>query len=830
MRQLAKLSLATYWQNKAYASLVIVTLIIACAGLTAVQLINNTAKQSYADASQPMLKGVHWRIASQNPNLAIQKQDYVQLRTAGFNQAIPLLRSTQVLGVKNSERRFRVELVGIDSFALLSLPKSLAGSEAETNTTSGSIPPLWQAPYTSLIHKRFAEELSVTGVDLLLIENGTPLPTLSVVEYSGLSREIVMDITALQDVLGVSTLSEILLVGELTQSQQGRVKQLLPAHLALQKLNVGQVNQLTESFHLNLLAMGLLMFVVCIFVVMNALNLLFAKRMGNYRICRQLGVTRASIYRAMSLELFILSLICAPFGTFAGYALANVLSPEVQKTLYYLYDVRIGFNQPGVISTLLQSLVVCLLGTLAASSLPAWQLKQRLHLKKPPVTEYTAYWLAAVGVLLMLGLTIGLLRTDLPSSFALIACLLLAGAGLMIVLQPKSLKLLIPLARSISATSHWAVANSIQLSNQCKIAFATFFIAVASNIGMNIMVDSFRQATEQWVETRLIAPHYLYTQNDVELANWLEQSPVNWPLVPRYNLQGQTQRLNHGQTNEQNVQIYSYPTTKNYQQAMELEQQQVEAWQRFASAKGWLVNQQLAARLQLKVGDNLSIDVQGLSQITLPVVGVYYDYGNPKAQALLPLEPFTFPKAAATFALHSQDAGLIERLRLSLEKANIKAQIQAVDDILNSAMRAFDRTFVITDSLNWITLLVAAISLATSILLIGMENAAQPALLRCLGLSRGRLFSIRLGQFLLLGLVTSMLAMPFGLGLSYILVDLVNWRAFQWSYPVMIDIQSCLQVVAMTLLVVLLSAFLPLCRIYWCFDGIKHLKDSGTYV
>lgn len=215
MTPLLKLIWASYQYNTLRLALVFIALVTACAGLSAVLVINSAAKDSYASASQPFLQQVEQRIIARSGH-ALSKEDFASLRRLGFSQLIPVLRSSQNIVHPTTGQTLRISLLGIDTFSIISYPVSDA-FELEKNsseTVSDVLGQLWRPPFASVIHTDFATELNLINGKMLTLENGTSLPTLAVSTIEGLGREIVMDIGQLQQVLGTQNISELLVVGK----------------------------------------------------------------------------------------------------------------------------------------------------------------------------------------------------------------------------------------------------------------------------------------------------------------------------------------------------------------------------------------------------------------------------------------------------------------------------------------------------------------------------------------------------------------------------------------------------------------------------------------
>lgn len=821
MTPVLKLIWASYQYHTLRLALVLIALVTACAGLSAVLVINSAAKDSYASASQPFLQQVEQRILARSGH-ALSKEDFASLRRLGFSQLIPVLRSSQNIVHPTTGQTLRISLLGIDTFSIISYSARDA-SELDKNsseTVSDALGPLWRPPFASVIHPNFATELNLINGNMLTLENGTLLPTLAVSAIEGLGREIVMDIGPLQQVLGTQHISELLVVGNKIDVSNNALRDALPDHLRLENINTGeQAQQLTGSFHLNLLAMACLMFVVCMFVVMNALHLLIMKRWQNLRIARQLGVSRQQIYWVQGAELIFISLLCAPLGAFGGIFLAQLASPLVSLTLQNLFDVRVGYSQVAYVTLMTQCFAACMLGSFAAAILPMWQLNTQLALRNLSVTVYTSHrsWLHASIVLGCFALGLGLHSINMLMSFSAIAMSIFAGCSLLIYAVPKCLNILFQCLPQQWVLFRWLAADGVRLSQKSKIACCAFFIALTSNIGMNLMVDSFRQATQQWLSQRLVADQYISTQSPKVFTQWLDTQDIEVDVIERKSLDAVLLNNTVSQSQSRtNLELRSYPSSNIYQEAMVFAEQQADVWQVFTAGQGVLINQQLALRHGLSLLDDLNFYVESGQPKTKQIVGIYYDYGNQSAQALLTVDYFAKYNANTTlFALHfaskQQQSLFAEKLASTTLSDPVRSI--ATDELLALSMQTFERTFVITDGLNIVTLLVAALSLATSVLMIDMDNRPQRALLRSMGVGNYQITGLSLIQYTLLSLLAFLVALPFGIGLTWLLINLINVQAFSWSYPIMMTPSTLLSAGLMSILLIVIVVALPLHRL-----------------
>ncbi len=183
---------------------------------------------------------------------------------------------------------------------------------------------------------------------------------------------------------------------------------------------------------------------------------------------------------------------------------------------------------------------------------------------------------------------------------------------------------------------------------------------------------------------------------------------------------------------------------------------------------------------------------------------------------MLDLDYFSKYKANTTlFALHVASEQQQRLFANQLTSSSISNQVRSIQtrELLALSMKTFERTFVITDGLNIVTLLVAALSLATSVLMIGMDKRPQRALLRSMGVGNYQITGLALIQYTLLSLMACLVALPFGVGLTWLLINLINVQAFSWSYPILITPSKLFSAGIISILLIVVVVALPLYKL-----------------
>ncbi|WP_103256967.1 FtsX-like permease family protein [Tabrizicola aquatica] len=541
--------------------------------------------------------------------------------------------------------------------------------------------------------------------------------------------------------------------------------------------------RLTDSFHLNLTAFGFLAFAVGIFIVHSAVGLAFEQRRPVFRTLRSLGVSARGLAGLVLGELLLLALVAGVAGVAMGYAVAAALLPDVAATLGGLY----GAPVPGSLGLRAEwwatGIAMAVAGTLVAAAGGLWQVwrlpilasaqprawgRANARARRMQALAGLALW-AGAGLALVLG-------QGLWAGFAVLAGLLL-GAALVLPLVLGGLLALVG-ARARGVLTGWFWADTRQQLPGLSLALMALLLAVAANVGVGTMVASFRTTFTGWLDQRLASELYV-TAPDTETAAamrvWLQPKvQAILPIVEADQMLG-------GQPGS----VYGVADHATYRENWPLLAAVPAVWDQVRDGTGLLVNEQMARRQGLALGD--PVDLAGGP---LPVVGVYSDYGNPSPQVMLGLAAFRarYPQAPELrFALRvppGEVAALASALgdRFALEDGALVDQA----GVKAFSLQVFERTFAVTGALNLLTLGVAALAMLASLLTLAGLRLPQLAPVWAMGLTRGRLAALDLARTLVLAALTAVLALPLGLALAWVLLAVVNVEAFGWRLPMQV--------------------------------------------
>ena len=300
--------------------------------------------------------------------------------------------------------------------------------------------------------------------------------------------------------------------------------------------------RLTESFHLNLTAFGLLAFVVGLFIVHSAIGLAFEQRLPMMRTLRACGVSASALTAVLLVELISLALIGGAVGVICGYLIATALLPDVVASLRGLYGVRVAgpltleyglvarrarhgrsgsfggsWRQPSQSPSATPArsgATLCVARGAAEMAEPPGSDRRRLLQRGPRCLRFRS----EPGHRIRHD---GRLAARRRASAA--AGAQLGPAARRAMGRPSALEVV--LGRQSAAVA--------QLVPRADGAL----LALAANVGVGTMVEGFRKTFMEWLNQRLVAEIYLEANTDEQaqaIKQWLDQRPEVEAILPNW--------------------------------------------------------------------------------------------------------------------------------------------------------------------------------------------------------------------------------------------------------------------------------------------------------
>ena len=741
--------------------------------VVAIELLNHSARTNFVAARSQLAGEANYRLA---PSGGLDEQLYVHLvRSQPALDAMPELhawlkdeqgRSFQLLGMDlfnpGPLRRLFGEQPGREPDFTLSRADSVWLSAPEAKRLGWS--PGQSRPFVLGADGESPRTLTLTLADTF--EPGA-VP---------MERLLVTDIGLAQPLLGKEGRLDRI-VFKLSEAEAPTLQATLQAALPNKPLWLEPISpaldasQLGDALALNLSALSLLAMAVGLFLVFNAQRFVQSVRRPQLAQLIILGMPPSRVLGWLALELSILATIGTLLGLLLGSLLALALMGQLTQALADLY----GPNPIDLLrlspASLIKALLIGLAGTLAANLPGWWQLLRQSPLElregnsRPPVYPWRRR-LLAIAILLLCALCLLLPQTGLGGALFVAGGWLLAMA----LWLPDALRALLGRLRGRGPLSiRLGVAETQYHLDRTAIAVMALQLAIAAAIGIGVMVSSFRSSVEIWLGQRLAADLYVSAPKGVagsrgQLSEQTLTAILAEPQVSAASRRAVLPARWQGHPIEW-AQMDVIPELKVAYPLL------AGRWP--ATPDEVLASEPLTVRLGVRVGQRLDVTgEQGPRQFT--VTGVYQDYGSDKGQILHAFEG----GAVQSLALFSADPeSLGDRLRARLGES---VNLLPAPAIHAAALRVFDQTFVVTELLKLLILGIAFVGIGSAFMVLGLARRGELQTLQSLGIGPRHCRRLLVWQGAGLGLLTALLALPVGYGLAWVLIEVVNPRAFGW--------------------------------------------------
>lgn len=513
-------------------------------------------------------------------------------------------------------------------------------------------------------------------------------------------------------------------------------------------------SQFGKSVLFNVSALGLLALVVAWFLIYQVAVAWLRRLWGVFTRLHVLGVSYARLRLYFLGLLSGLGVVAAVLGIYTGAALATWL----------LNIVVPGGALPALDSWVVLKGIASALGVCVLGGWWAFYTHGR-HAQKSRGSNKGVFLTLICLSALIPGVVFE--ESGLVGAFLSIAALAL----LVVVVIPQVLHRLRACSKYVGGGLLWrlSVRGVLWHPQDLSVALSGLTLAVATAIGVGVMVDSFRTDFANMLDRRLSygtsvsgPAHALHNFSAV-----LEQSPgvTRWQTYHQLS----TRVSDH----PVNVVLAGIDAQEAARYGLD----------RALGVNEILLGEQLAQKLGVGVGDAVAVLGQSYS-----VADVFQGFGDviprivmhgPVADSILTEVRFN--------GMPAPD-GLAELVRMHPELT-----FRAQDQVRDVALRVFDQTFAITSLLIAIAIMVAGIGVYVAVTVMRLNQSTSTKLLVTMGVLPREKMVMDFYRGLGIGGVAGVLAIPVGLGMGWILCAVVNPRAFGWSVDMLIAPLALLQ-------------------------------------
>ena len=567
-----------------------------------------------------------------------------------------------------------------------------------------------------------------------------------------------------------------------------------------------RASNLSRAYRVNLNVLALVALFTGAFLVFSTQTLSVVRRRGEFALLRTLGWSARQLLKQIVGE-------GAAIGV-AGSVLGAVVGIGVAHTAIRLFggDLGGGYFAGVAPALLVEPFTVTgfvLLGTAAAAAgslapaleiaraAPAQALKSGASVGLP--AHESRRWLGGALSLLLAGAVLTRLPPvdGLPvAGYLAIVCWLVGGISLMPALAGKVFSLLAArLAQHASRRPllFLSIQRLAAAPGQAGIALSGVVASFALMVAMAIMVGSFRDSVDRWLERVLAAPLYfrvpaggnsgfvapdelaaIARQPGVARTEWMRIQHVDLdPLRPPVTLMARTlDKANPGER---------IPLTGPSLTSSELPPGvwPPDIWPVWVSEAmvdlyGW------------SPGTQQRLPLVGRS-VTVMVAGVWRDFARQHGTVTMDLDDYRLLSAdfgitdGALWPQPGVSAGSVAAAIQREIPATCRLEFAEPGEIRAASLRIFDRSFAVTYLLELVAITIGLAGIAASFSAQALARAREFGMLRHLGTTRRelmRLLAFEAAGLTLFGILAGGLL---GLAIALVLIHIVNPQSFHWN-------------------------------------------------
>ena len=611
-----------------------------------------------------------------------------------------------------------------------------------------------------------------------------------------------------------------------------------------------QVQRMLTSFQLNLTTLSMVGLFVGTFLVYNAVGFSVVQYRREIGILRAIGMVRGHVALLFLGEAIIVGIVGGFLGSVFGSVLAHWLVGLERETVSELYGIAtlgelpltlpvlLGGGLLGMALSVIGALGPCLEASRTAPALaiaPGQYETARHHHGR--WTFLAVMVLGLAGLLSLPGPVNGLPVFGYAAAFCvLLGCTLLSPLGIHLLGLAASARSRRNPGRvgierrgdssgtglNAGSMTRLAVDQIARSSGRNSVTLSAFMVGIAIVVGVGVMIESFRDTVERWIDQTLMAdlvvtPHEEGLDADPH-ENVFRISPDMVRLAGE--VPGVAAVDPYRQVRMQVGSTQAYVAARDL--ALHAERSRYlfvggDSSHRLRQAiaeRGVVVSEVLARRLGVNVGDVLSLPT-GAGQKEFPVAGVFYDYATDGGKIVLDrslYERWWGDRTATVLAVYLEPNASASRVRGDLNKA--LGPLLPVSIISNTELRThileiFDRTFRLTYGLELVTVIVGLLGIVNTLLTTVVERQREFATFRAIGGSRRQVRGLVVRESLCLGFLGLGLGLLAGVLLATLLISVINKQSFGWTIHMTVPSKTILEAFLVAGFTGLLAGYLP---------------------
>jgi putative ABC transport system permease protein len=573
--------------------------------------------------------------------------------------------------------------------------------------------------------------------------------------------------------------------------------------------------------------MSLLALLVGVFLIFSAVSFAVVQRRRVIGVLRALGATRSRVLAMILTEALMLGIVGAAIGLVLGVFIGRELVALVSRTINDLYFV-VAVNDvviPGI--AIAKAVGAGVAVALFAAAVPAIEVANSapsLGLRRSVVEQRAvsaSRWLFGISFVLAAaaGAIVLFSTRSLFAGFVALFLLLLTVAAVTPALLRGLALVVSRIVGRFSPIARLAASDIAASLSRTGVAVAALGLAIASMIGVSIMVGSFRESLRTYLTQTIRADLYItapgpgFGRPERRIEPDVLRDILALPAIAEHT---ESRRVTVD-SERGPIRVDALRLVPASRSALQLTVGSPEKiWPAFERG-AVIVSEPLAWHLQLDVGDRVKVHTAS-GERSFEVAGIYREYGNDQGNMLMSRDVYRrlwnddAVTAIGIYLKPGTDAPAAKSLIRESIRQRQSLAMTSNYEVLAISMRIFERTFVITRVLYWLTAGVAAIGLISALLAWELERSRELAIVRALGLTPRGAAGLIEAQTGFMGFVAFLAAIPAGVLTAVLLITVVNRRAFGWRIDFHMTAEQFVNAFAVAMIAALVAGLYPAWR------------------
>lgn len=550
-----------------------------------------------------------------------------------------------------------------------------------------------------------------------------------------------------------------------------------------------RVAQMLDGYQIGLSMFSAIALFVGAFLIFNTFSMTVVERTREIGMTRALGMTR----RQVMLQILAEASVLAVTGVIVGVGTGLLLSKGLTQVMELMLAQEVQPVQVPIIEGVLPSVIVGVVVTLLAASLPAWQASRISPLEALRVRSQERRswfiergWMAGMGLLFIsLAFYASPMNSARQSGLQNLGVLGLLLSGVLLI--PATVNLWHRVLRGgigkVYGNEGRIGSGNIERSkSRTTLTVAALMIGVAMILSIRAITDAFASDITSWIE-KYVGGDLLVTSDVAmrpDLARLFEAVPGVQAVTPiRYfDVTFRTGPSDAETIAFAAIEPETYTAVTGYTFAADQGNPNA-LLEQLARGDSVFVSSILAEQYGFKQGDDIYLETRRGRQ-AFNVAAIIVDYFN---QGLVihgswrDMRRYFDLNDVSAFLVKLEPgylyADVAQRLD-DLYAARRHLTIESNEGIRNQASGLIAQTSIMFDVLALIAMIVAAFGIVNTLTMNVLERTREIGVLRSLGMTRWQIGKMLLAEAGTMGVIGGVFGLVFGLLLSRTLLNSIN--------------------------------------------------------